>query len=175
MTDTIRTSNAMPREVREALEHVIDHHWDDAHQEFMCQAASDRSGHVFLSMQTVQRWLFETRQPGPDDPWPRDSSDSIATPSPSRSIPAEVACRLREGTFGGRYGGCPTCGFSEGPFNVRKANWLICSRHRVRWCVGHNLFDHLEGEWRAAAFIDSWLSKFQEIPASQTLSPDNED
>jgi len=87
-----------------------------------------------------------------------------------QTLSDEVLRRLRAGAYGGHYGGCPICGHSEGPFNMLRENWLVCSTHRLRWCVGVGLFDYLDGEWEAWEFIDWWLSRFREIPASETLS-----
>ncbi|TWT44470.1 hypothetical protein RAS1_08850 [Phycisphaerae bacterium RAS1] len=73
--------------------------------------------------------------------------------------------RRAQGAYGGHYGCCPICGYSEGPFNVLKENWFVCTEHRLRWCAGINVFDHLEGEWEAWEIIDRFLSKYREIPA----------
>lgn len=96
------------------------------------------------------------------------------TTQKSSPLPEHVARRLREGAYQGHYGGCPVCGASDGPFNLHRENWFICTEHRVRWCVGMNLFDHLEGEWEAWEIMDRFLSRFREIPASETLSLDEE-
>jgi hypothetical protein len=42
------------------------------------------------------------------------------------------------------FGGCPTCGKSDGYLNAGRSHWFACAAHKVRWCVGANLF----GDWR---------------------------
>lgn len=52
--------------------------------------------------------------------------------------------------FGGY---CPECGRSDGILNVGREHWGRCSRHRVCWLVGENLFSSWKDEgpetWRA--------------------------
>ena len=38
------------------------------------------------------------------------------------------------------FGGCPTCDGSDGYFNIGRDHWFYCHAHRVRWCVGSNIF-----------------------------------
>jgi hypothetical protein len=39
------------------------------------------------------------------------------------------------------FGGCPTCGCTDGYINVNvKEHWFVCDTHRVRWCAGYGLF-----------------------------------
>jgi hypothetical protein len=51
------------------------------------------------------------------------------------------------------FGGCPVCGETDGYVNVRSSHWFVCDAHRVRWCIGANLFsswkDETEGEQQA--------------------------
>lgn len=82
--------------------------------------------------------------------------------------------REENGAYGGRYGCCPVCGNSEGPFNLFRANWFVCTEHLLRWCAGVNLFDHLEGEWDAWELMERFLSKYREIPALKALVRDEE-
>lgn len=50
------------------------------------------------------------------------------------------------------WGVCPICGDSDGYLNAYKDRWFICHEHKVRWCVGTNLFSSWIGEsesgWR---------------------------
>jgi hypothetical protein len=47
------------------------------------------------------------------------------------------------------FGWCPTCGESDGYLNVGRDHWYHCKKHRVRWCVGSNLFDSWRRETEA--------------------------
>ena len=38
------------------------------------------------------------------------------------------------------FGGCPGCTLNNGHLNVGRTHWIVCHKHRVRWCVGSNLF-----------------------------------
>jgi len=40
----------------------------------------------------------------------------------------------------GYFGGCPVCHGDDGYFNVGRGHWFVCDRHRVKWCLGANLF-----------------------------------
>lgn len=72
--------------------------------------------------------------------------------------------RRSEGAYGGNYGCCPVCGYSEGPFNLHKENWFVCTEHRLRWCASYNVFDNLDGEAEAADIMERFLAKYREIP-----------
>ena len=52
------------------------------------------------------------------------------------------------------FGGCPTCGRTNGYLNARWNHWFVCEEHRVRWYAGSNLFsswkDETEDEQREA-------------------------
>lgn len=49
-------------------------------------------------------------------------------------------------------GGCPTCKKHNGYLNLRGAHWFVCDEHKVKWCVGFNLFSswrrETEEDWR---------------------------
>src|SRR5271170_3970543 len=53
------------------------------------------------------------------------------------------------------FGGCPHCGANHGFLNVRAEHWIVCDAHKVKWCVGFNLFssckDENESVWLANA------------------------
>lgn len=82
--------------------------------------------------------------------------------SKDNEIQGSSLTRLSGGAFQGHFGGCPHCGYSEGPHNVRRAHWLVCREHRVRWWIGENLFrawrTESPAEWEATR---RWLSGFQ--------------
>ena len=42
------------------------------------------------------------------------------------------------------FGGCPICHKTDGFLSVGRDHWFVCHRHRMKWCVGSNLF----GGWR---------------------------
>jgi hypothetical protein len=46
-----------------------------------------------------------------------------------------------ERNFVAHFGGCPHCGHHDGIVNVGRGHWLHCAEHKVKWCVGSNLFD----------------------------------
>ena len=48
----------------------------------------------------------------------------------------------------GYFGLCPTCKKTDGYVNVGRSHWFICEEHRVRWCIGANVFSswHYETE-----------------------------
>ena len=80
--------------------------------------------------------------------------------------------KLHSGAFQGHFGGCPFCGHSSGPYNVRRDHWLVCQEHRVRWWIGENLFS----AWRNESPHESeqtrlWLSDFQVVePAYEVIA-----
>ena len=39
------------------------------------------------------------------------------------------------------WGGCPKCHRNDGYLNTnRRDHFFICHRHKVKWCIGSNLF-----------------------------------
>jgi len=44
----------------------------------------------------------------------------------------------------GYFGLCPICKKTDGYLNVGRSHWFICEEHRVRWCIGANIFS----SWR---------------------------
>jgi hypothetical protein len=44
------------------------------------------------------------------------------------------------------FGGCPHCGANHGFLNVRDEHWIVCDTHKVKWCVGYNLFSDWKKE-----------------------------
>lgn len=44
------------------------------------------------------------------------------------------------------FGVCPTCHKNDGSINVGRSHWFFCKEHRVKWCVGDNLFSSWKDE-----------------------------
>ena len=42
------------------------------------------------------------------------------------------------------FGSCPECGQASVYVNIGRVHWFYCDEHRVKWCVGANLFS----SWR---------------------------
>ncbi len=42
------------------------------------------------------------------------------------------------------FGDCPKCGRHDGYLNIGRDHWFVCHKHKVKWCVGSNLFS----DWR---------------------------
>ena len=65
------------------------------------------------------------------------------------------------------FGGCPTCGDgqNDGLYNVNRFHWLVCHIHRLRWCIGENLFSCWKSE-TPADWRENWklVGGYQEIP-----------
>jgi hypothetical protein len=38
------------------------------------------------------------------------------------------------------WGTCPHCHDYDGFINIGRGHWFFCDEHKVRWCVGSNLF-----------------------------------
>ncbi len=62
------------------------------------------------------------------------------------------------------FGGCPTCGKSDGYSNVGRNHWGSCDAHKVKWSIGSNLFsswhDEDETVWQKNA---ERLSTYREV------------
>ena len=50
------------------------------------------------------------------------------------------------------FGGCPVCGDTTDCLNVNRSHWMVCDKHKTKWCIGANLFsswrDETEDVWR---------------------------
>lgn len=66
----------------------------------------------------------------------------------------------------GYFGLCPICKKTDGYINIGRGHWYFCKEHRVRWCVGANLFstwrDETEEEQRAI-YDELDFSSFTEV------------
>lgn len=69
---------------------------------------------------------------------------------------------LKCGAFEGHFGGCPSCGTSDGPHHVYRLHWFVCMAHQCRWPGGENLFrgwrDQTEADWQRT---HRWLQQFR--------------
>ena len=70
-------------------------------------------------------------------------------------------------TIGNEYFGvCPQCHKNDGCINVGRSHWFYCKEHRVKWCVGANLFSswryQTEDEQRRI-YNDLGFGEFQQI------------
>ncbi len=73
--------------------------------------ANPKEGHVFPELVAVSRWL--------DGHWRtrRDWDSSLEY-----------------------FGVCPECRRHNGYLNIGRVHWYVCHTHRLKWCVGENLF-----------------------------------
>ena len=66
----------------------------------------------------------------------------------------------------GYFGVCPQCRRNDGCANVGPSHWFFCKKHRVKWCIGSNLFsswkDETEEEQRRV-YDEIGLGEFEEI------------
>lgn len=63
------------------------------------------------------------------------------------------------------FGGCPECGRSDGYLNVGSAHWFFCEAHKIKWCIGENIFSSWRNE---ATFVwecnQAKLSTYRQVP-----------
>ena len=66
------------------------------------------------------------------------------------------------------FGGCPECGGNDGHLNVERTHHCVCHKHRVRWCVGGNLFSSWRHEsediWRENSKILAIYKEVEPLP-----------
>jgi hypothetical protein len=64
------------------------------------------------------------------------------------------------------FGLCPHCHQQDGWLDIGKSHWIYCKEHRVKWCIGSNLFSswrqQTEEEQRQI-YDDLGFGEFQEI------------
>jgi len=72
----------------------------------------------------------------------------------------------RPATPGDRFGGCPTCGMTNGFVNDGADHWFVCDRHKTKWWVGSNLFSGWRDDTAADRFraIDL-LGRYRQVEA----------
>ena len=52
--------------------------------------------------------------------------------------------RKAQQAFDDHFGTCPRCHKSDGYINVSSTHFFVCHEHKLKWCVGSNLFS----SWR---------------------------
>lgn len=57
MNAKIELEQQLPAEVQDALEHLLDEYWTEERVSYYCLEPRVRPGHVFESLQTIQRWI----------------------------------------------------------------------------------------------------------------------
>jgi hypothetical protein len=66
--------------------------------------------------------------------WSKTSTPDVeTTPMATETTTAPV-------TTDEYFGGCPTCGKTDGYVNFGADHWFVCDVHRTRWYIGSNLF-----------------------------------
>lgn len=53
------------------------------------------------------------------------------------------------------FGGCPTCGQTDGYTNNGADHWFTCKAHGVRWRAGTNLFSG----WKDESWVTAFMSR----------------
>jgi len=67
---------------------------------------------------------------------------------------------------GGYWGVCPRCRRNDGYINAGRSHWFFCKEHRVKWCVGANLFSSWRHETEAEqrrVYDEIGLGEFEQI------------
>jgi hypothetical protein len=75
--------------------------------------------------------------------------------------------------FKDHFGTCPHCHDFGGFINIGRGHWFFCDEHRVKWCVGSDLFDcwrdQTEKEQRAIYDAKGFGSYQDVVPYSPRL------
>ena len=132
------SSAPVPRSVNHAIENVLDYLWEDEAKNFQDNPCI---GHIYRSLAVIQCWL--------DGSW---SS-------------GEMLVSFEDLEPSDYFGVCPICGTNDGYLNVRRSNWFICHKHRVRWCVG-DLFSIGKDET-----ADTWQRNWEQIGDYREVEP----
>jgi hypothetical protein len=85
--------------------------------------------------------------PGRFEPEPEIIAEIRAFSDSYWALRKKLATRLSDTSD--YFGVCPTCRKTDGYVNVGRDHWFVCDEHRVRWCVGSNLFSSWRGETEA--------------------------
>ena len=66
------------------------------------------------------------------------------------------------------FGACPLCSErrNDGFLNVRRLQWFVCHTHRVKWCVGENMFR----AWRFES-EEIWRANFEMLAEYTEVEP----
>ena len=77
------------------------------------------------------------------------------------------------------WGGCRFCRKNDGCLSIGPVHWYVCHRHRVKWCVGENLFSawrhETETTWAENAVLLAGYVEVKSLNAPRhtyELSPD---
>jgi hypothetical protein len=83
---------------------------------------------------------------------------------------AQTQRKSKRSADGGYFGVCPTCGSNDGFVNVGSDHWFICHEHKIRWCVGSDLFEAWRYETEEKCGHNrSWLRTYREIEPFRPL------
>ena len=100
---------------------------------------------------------------GDDAVWTRPNWTAV---SDNLSLCWVISELLRKEQADGYFGLCPHCLNNDGYINVGRSHWFLCDEHKVKWCVGANLFsswvDETEEEQRAAYYARG-VDRYTEI------------
>jgi len=99
--------------------------------------ADPKEGHVFHALVAVDCWL--DRHPRTNDEW--DSGQEY-------------------------WRVCPECRRHDGYLNIGRAHWFVCHTHRVKWCVGDNLFSTWKFQTEA-----HWQQNWARIRSYRAVEP----
>src|SRR5262245_6829079 len=64
------------------------------------------------------------------------------------------------------FGSCPECGQALVYLNIGREHWFYCDEHRVKWCVGENLFS----SWRLQGPAQ-WEENHRKLQGYRELAP----
>jgi hypothetical protein len=64
------------------------------------------------------------------------------------------------------FGSCPECGQASAYVNIGREHWFYCDEHRVKWCVGENLFS----SWRYQDPAE-WAANHRKLQGYRELFP----
>jgi hypothetical protein len=75
----------------------------------------------------------------------------------------------RAATRGDYFGGCPTCGMTNGFVNDGADHWFVCDRHKTKWYVGSNLFSGWRDDTAEDRFRDrDLLGSYRQVQAKRS-------
>jgi hypothetical protein len=65
------------------------------------------------------------------------------------------------------FGACPQCGRTDGYFNIRRAHYFVCHKHRTKWFAGVNVF----GSWRkeTPSVLSSNLRRYRDYALAKPI------
>ena len=65
------------------------------------------------------------------------------------------------------WGLCPICRHNDGYLNLLYDHWFVCDEHRVKWCVGADLFS----SWRDES-PDVWADNWDRLKGYAEVEPE---